>query len=630
MNKRQKALLMRILASALLFLVGLLLPEGIPQIVALLAAYLVVGFDVLKKAGENILRGRVFDENFLMTLATLGAVAIGEYPEAGAVMLFYQTGELFQSYAVHKSRKSISALMDIRPDTADVERNGQIETLPPEAVAVNEVIVIKAGARVPLDGIVIEGASSLNTSALTGESLPRDVTVGDEVISGCVNHAGLLRIRVTKPYSESTVARILDLVENAGDKKAQVESFITRFARVYTPGVVAAAVLLFLLPPLFFGGAWRDWGVRALNFLVVSCPCALVISVPLSFFGGLGGASKMGILIKGSNYLEALSQAETAVFDKTGTLTQGAFHVTAIHPDAMDEGQLLALAATVESYSEHPISLSIRQHYRGTLHPEELSDVMETAGLGISARYQGEAVYAGNEKLMAAIGVAVPHCPHTGTVVHIAKEKAYLGHIVIADEIKPGAKAAIAALRAEGIQKIVMLTGDSPAVAADVAEKAGIDEFYAQLLPAQKVERVEAMLQKTSKNGKLLFVGDGINDAPVLARADIGVAMGALGSDAAVEAADVVLMDDNPERLSLAVKISRKTLFIVRQNIAFALGIKGLVLVLSALGMASMWMAVFADVGVSVLAILNAMRALSTTGLHPSQESGLDQANAAE
>ena len=610
MNKQQKTDLLRILFSGLLLLIGLVFCSGLPRILILLAAYLLVGFDVLKRAIENIIRGQIFDENFLMTLATLGAIAIGEYPEAVAVMFLYQIGELFQSYAVHKSRRSISALMDIRPDTAEVERDGVVSTVSPEEVGVGETILIKAGARIPLDGIVLEGTSSLDTAALTGESLPRNVTAGDEVISGCINQTGLLRVRVAKVYQESTVAKILDLVENASDKKARVESFITRFARIYTPCVVLAAALLFLLPPLLFGGSWRDWGERSLNFLVVSCPCALVISVPLSFFGGLGGASKNGILIKGSNYLEVLAQAETVVFDKTGTLTYGTFRVTVVHPDKVSEDELLRLAAAAESYSEHPISRSIRAYYHGSIDKEDLSDVTEIAGLGVSVRYQDSHIHVGNEKLMASIGIAPPDCPHTGTIIHVAKNHAYLGHIVIADEIKKGAKEALHALRQEGVKTIVMLTGDSNAVAQEVAAALGIDQFYAQLLPADKVTHVEALLKKQSSKGKLLFVGDGINDAPVLSRADAGVAMGALGSDAAVEAADVVLMDDQPEKLALALRIARKTLGIARQNIVFALGVKGLVLLLSALGFASIWMAVFADVGVSILAILNAMRAM--------------------
>ncbi|MEA5013105.1 MAG: heavy metal translocating P-type ATPase [Candidatus Limiplasma sp.] len=612
MTRTHRRNLFRILLSAAMLLAAvLLLPEGgLPRLILLILAYLAVGWDVLKEAGEHILHGQVFDENFLMSLATLGAFAIGEYPEAVAVMLFYQIGEWFQSLAVHRSRKSISALMDIRPDVANLERDGDILTLSPEEVSVDDIIVIKPGERVPLDGVVLEGTSALNTAALTGESLPRDVMAGDEVISGCVNLSGLLRVKVTKPYGESTVAKILDLVENASDKKAKTESFITRFALVYTPLVVIAAVLLFVIPPLVSGGGWSLWGYRALSFLVVSCPCALVISVPLSFFGGIGGASKQGILVKGSNYLEALAKADTVVFDKTGTLTHGVFHVTVIHPDEISPQELLRIAATVESYSGHPISRSIRAHYQGEADPQGLKEVREIAGQGVSALLEGRRVYAGNEKLMDSIGVALPDCPHVGTVVHVAQEGEYLGHIVIADEIKPGSAQAIRELKKAGVRQSVMLTGDSQAVAQDVASKLGIDRTYAQLLPAQKVEHVEALLAEKSRGGQLLFVGDGINDAPVLSRADVGVAMGALGSDAAVEAADVVLMDDNPQKLPLAISIARKTLSIARQNIVFALAVKFLVLILAAVGVANMWMAVFADVGVTFIAVLNAMRAL--------------------
>lgn len=615
MNRTQKRDLGRIVASGILLIVAIfLLPEGWPRLVAFLAAYLIVGLDVLKAAGEGILRGQVFNENFLMALATLGAMVIGEYPEAVTVMFLYQIGELFQSYAVHKSRKSISDLMDIRPDTATVERDGRTITLSPEDVAVGEILVIKPGDRVPLDGVVLEGTSTLDTAALTGESLPRTAFVGSEVISGCVNQSGLLRVRAGKPYGESTVAKILDLVENASDKKARTESFITRFARIYTPVVVIAAVLLFLLPPLFFGGDWSDWALRALSFLVVSCPCALVISVPLSFFGGIGGASKRGILVKGSNFLEALAKADIVVFDKTGTLTRGVFQVTVIHPDEVSEEELLRLAATVESYSQHPISRSIREYYPGPVDAGALSEVREIAGQGVSVKYHGKTIYAGNEKLMDSIGVTLPDCPHTGTVVHIARDDEYLGHIVIADEPKPSSAQAIAGLKRQGVRKTVMLTGDSQAVAREVAEQLHMDAVYAGLLPAQKVEHVEALLNEKAKGGQLVFVGDGINDAPVLTRADVGVAMGALGSDAAVEAADVVLMDDNPEKLVLAVSIARKTLRIARQNIIFALAVKAAALILVALGLANMWMAVFADVGVTIIAVLNAMRALRTEG----------------
>ncbi len=611
MTREQEIVLIRILVSAVLLAVALVFfPEGsIPRWVILMLAYFTMSYDVLKEAGGNILRGQVFDENFLMSIASIGAIVIGEYPEAVAVMLFYQVGELFQSYSVQKSRKSISSLMDIRPDTADVEREGQLLTVSPEDVHVGEAIVVKAGERVPLDGIILEGTSTLNTSALTGESLPRDVTVHDEVISGCINQSGLLRVKVTKPYGESTVAKILDLVENASDKKSRVESFITRFARVYTPVVVVAAVLLFLAPSLVTGD-WLNWGTRALSFLVVSCPCALVISVPLSFFGGIGAASKRGILFKGSNYLVARSKADIVVLDKTGTLTHGVFHVTVIHPDEISQQELLRITATVESYSDHPISRSIRAHFRGPVDKETLSDVQEIAGQGISAVMEGHTIYAGNDKLMGAIHVALPDCPHIGTVVHVARDHHYLGHIVISDEIKEGSAAAIQDLRQEGVRQTVMLTGDSQAVADDVAVKLGLDQVFAGLLPAQKVEHVETLLTQKVRGGQLLFVGDGINDAPVLTRADVGIAMGAMGSDAAVEAADVVLMDDNPTKLPLAIQIARKTMGIAQQNIIFALGVKALVLILAAAGIAGLWMAVFADVGVSLLAVLNAMRAM--------------------
>lgn len=611
MSRKQKQTLMTIVVAAVIFIVALLVSQPVFRLILFIVAYLLSGFSVLKEAGENIIHGEIFDENFLMSIATLGALAIGEYPEAVAVMLLYQTGELFQSYALGKSRKSISALMDIRPDIAHVERNSETVTVSPEEVAVGEVIVVKPGERVPLDGVVLEGNSALNTAALTGESLPRDVTVGDDVVSGCVNQGGLLRVRASKPYGESTVAKILDLVENASAKKAKTEAFITRFARIYTPLVCAAALLLFLLPPLIAGGGWRVWGERALSFLVVSCPCALVISVPLTFFGGIGGASRNGILVKGSNYLEQLASAETVVFDKTGTLTEGSFKVSLIHPDQVTEQELLKLAATVESYSDHPISRSIRAQYHLPVDSDGLTNVKEIAGQGVSAELHGRTLFAGNQKLMDAIGVATPNCPHEGsTVVHVARDGVYLGHIVISDEIKPGSKAAIVALKGEGVRKTVMLTGDMQAVADQVGRELGLTEVHAQLLPADKVHQVEMLLSQSSPKGKLVFVGDGVNDAPVLTRADVGVAMGALGSDAAVEAADVVLMDDDPRKLPLAIRIARHTLKIARQNITFALAVKLGVLALVAVGLANMWLAVFADVGVSLLAILNATRAL--------------------
>ena len=615
MSHRQKRDLLRIAVAAVLFLAGLLVPDETVRLILFLLAYLTVGLDVLKEAGEGIVHGQLFDENFLMSIATLGAMVVGEYPEAVAVMLLYHVGELFQSYAVGKSRASIASLMDIRPETAAVERDGGVVTVDPEEVAVGEVFVLKAGDRVPLDGVVLEGTSALNTAALTGESMPRDVAPGDEVISGCINQTGLLRVRATKLYTDSTVARILDLVENASDKKARVETFITRFARVYTPAVCGAALLLFLIPSLFVDGRWADWGMRALSFLVVSCPCALVISVPLSFFGGIGGAGKRGILVKGSNYLEALAKADIVVFDKTGTLTRGVFHVTVVHPDQISEEELLRIAATVENASDHPIGRSICAGYHGELALDQLTGVRELPGAGMSAVLEGATVSVGNEKLMRSLGVELPDCPHAGTVVHVARDGAYLGHIVISDQIKEGSQEAIASLKHEGVRRTVILTGDSQAVAQDVAAKLGVDEAHAQLLPAQKVEQVERLLNEKKPGGTLVFAGDGINDAPVLTRADVGVAMGALGSDAAVEAADVVLMDDDPRKLATAIRISRRTLAITRQSIVFALAVKLLVLVLVAAGVANMWWAVFADVGVSVLAILNAMRALRVDGL---------------
>jgi Cd2+/Zn2+-exporting ATPase len=614
LTRKQKRTLVFIIAAAALFIASFFLSGGWLKTVLLLTAYAAVGWEVLREAAQNILRGEVFDENFLMAVATIGALVIGEYPEAVAVMLLYQIGEFFQRYALGKSRKSIAGLMDIRPDIANVERDGSLLRVSPEDVQVGEVLVVKPGERVPLDGVVLAGTSSLNTAALTGESLPRDVSVGDEVISGTVNVSGLLRIRATKVYGDSTVARILDLVENASAKKARVENFITRFARVYTPLVCGLALLLFVLPPLLSGVGWRMWGERALSFLVVSCPCALVISVPLTFFGGIGGASRNGILVKGSNYLELLAGAEVVVFDKTGTLTEGSFHVTVVHPELVSEQELLRLAATVESYSDHPISRSIRAHYRHPVSADGLSDMREIAGEGVSATLNGETVYAGNQKLMDRIGVLPTVCPHIGTLVHVAQNGLYIGHIVIADQIKPTSREAIAALRRAGVRKTVMLTGDTKAVADQVAAELGLDEAWAQLLPEGKVEKVESLLAQMRGKGKLVFVGDGVNDAPVLTRADVGVAMGALGSDAAVEAADVVLMDDDPRKLALGVLIARRTLAIARQNIVFALGVKALTLALVALGFANMWLAVFADVGVSLLAILNASRALRTKG----------------
>lgn len=613
MSKKQKRMLFRVLASAVLFAVALLLPtEGWLRLFTFLIPYAVIAWDVLWRAVRNIAHGQVFDENFLMSLATEGALATGEYPEAVFVMLFYQVGELFQSYAVDQSRKSITSLMDIRPDYANIEVDGQLRQVDPEDVAVGDTIVIKAGERIPLDGVVLEGTSNVDTAALTGESLPREAQPGDDVISGCVNLSGLLRVRVTKAFEESTVAKILDLVENSSSKKAKAENFITKFARYYTPAVVLAAVALALLPPLFTSIQWVDSIQRALNFLVVSCPCALVISVPLSFFGGIGGASKNGILVKGGNYLEVLAKTELVVFDKTGTLTRGVFNVTAIHPDHCGEAQLLELAALAESYSDHPISRSLKEAYGKELDASRVSNVEELSGRGVRATVDGRQICAGNDKLMEDIGVSWHPCHRVGTTVHVASDGVYLGHIVISDEVKPDAKEAITALKACGVRRTVMLTGDAKAVGESVAQELGLDEVHTQLLPADKVTRVEALLGEVSPKGALAFVGDGINDAPVLSRADIGIAMGGLGSDAAIEAADIVLMDDKPSKLADAIRIARRTLAIVRQNIVFALAVKFLVLALSAAGVANMWEAVFADVGVSVIAILNAMRALKT------------------
>ena len=616
MTRKQKKMLVRIFASAVLLIAAVLIPyEGALRFLLFLPAYFVIGWDVLWRAAKNIIHGQVFDENFLMALATVGAFCTGffgkgEYPEAVFVMLFYQVGELFQSYAVGKSRKSISALMDIRPDYANVERDGGLCRVDPEEVQVGDVIVIKPVEKAPLDGVVLEGRSSLNTSALTGESLPREVEPGDDVISGCINLNGLIRVQVTKVFGESTVAKILDLVENSSSKKAKAENFITKFARYYTPIVVVSAVLLAVAPPLFTGGNWAEWVERALIFLVVSCPCALVISVPLSFFGGIGGASRDGILVKGGNFLEILSDTEIVVFDKTGTLTKGVFNVTAIHPDRYSEGELLELAALAESYSDHPISRSLKDAYGMEIDAARVSDVEELSGRGVKAQVDGRLVCAGNDKLMEEIGVTWHPCHRVGTTVHVAVNGEYAGHIVISDELKPDAAEAVASLKRAGVRKTVMLTGDAKAVGESVAKELGIDEVHAGLLPGDKVDRVEALLREKSERGKLAFVGDGINDAPVLSRADIGIAMGALGSDAAIEAADIVLMDDKPSKLAEAMKISKRTLRIVRQNIVFALAVKAAVLVLSAFGLSNMWEAVFADVGVSVLAILNASRAL--------------------
>lgn len=608
-------MLVRIFISAVLFLAVVLMPlNGIERIAAFIVPYLVIGWDVLWKAIRNIAHGQIFDENFLMALATVGAFGTGEFPEAVAVMLFYQVGEWFQGYAVGRSRQSIAKLMDIRPDYANIEQNGKLVEVDPEEVSIGQTIVIKAGERIPLDGIVLEGKSTVDTAALTGESLPRDVDPGDDVISGCINQNGLLRVRVTKEFGESTVAKILDLVENASAKKAKAENFITKFARYYTPCVVIGAVLLALVPPLIVGG-WTMWIQRALIFLVISCPCALVISVPLSFFGGIGGASKCGILVKGGNYLEVLAKTQTVVFDKTGTLTKGVFNVTAIHPEQCSEAELLEMAAYAESYSDHPISRSLKEAYAEEIDALRVSQVEEISGRGVHATIDGKRVCVGNDKLMENIGVSWHPCHRVGTTVHVAIDGVYAGHIVISDEIKQDAAKAIRQLKAEGVEKTVMLTGDAKAVGESVAKELGLDEVYTQLLPADKVEKVEQLLNHRQGNGKLAFVGDGINDAPVLSRADLGIAMGAMGSDAAIEAADVVLMDDQPSKIATAIRIAKKTLGIVKQNIVFALAIKGLFLIMGAFGVANMWEAVFADVGVAIIAILNAMRALKVETL---------------
>ncbi len=619
MTKKQKKMLIRILCSFVLLvaaaIVEKLLPDALPQwgwLLVFLAPYLLIGYDVLKEAVESIFHGQMLDEHFLMMVATVGALCVGELEEAVAVMLFYQVGELFQSYAVGKSRKSISALMDIRPDYANIERDGKLEQVDPEEIQVGDIIVVKAGEKVPLDGVVMEGKTTLSTAALTGESLPRDAAEGDEIISGCVNISGLIRVRVTKPFSESTVSRILELVENASNKKTRTERFITRFARIYTPAVVGAAVLLAILPPLVLHGGWSDWIYRALTFLVVSCPCALVISVPLSFFGGIGGASSKGILVKGSNYIEALAHCETVVFDKTGTLTEGSFQVTAVHPDAVDEKELLRLAAAAESYSDHPISLSLKAACHDSIDSKLVTNVHEIAGKGVQAEFEGHTLSVGNGKLMESLGMEEHKCHKVGTIVHVAMDGKYLGHIVISDVIKPDAAKAIADLKACGVQRTVMLTGDRGEVAQNVVQQLKLDDVKAELMPQGKVEAVEELLKTKNPKSTLAFVGDGINDAPVLSRADIGIAMGALGSDAAIEAADVVLMDDQPSKIAEAIRISRKTMGIAMQNIVFALAVKAVVLAMTAFGAANMWWAVFADVGVSVIAILNAMRALRT------------------
>ena len=620
MTKKQKKMLVRIILTAVMLAALYVIPvTGWLRLALYLAAYAVIGYDILRKAGRGILNGRVFDENFLMAVATVGAFALaiyeksGDYNEAIAVMLFYQIGELFQSYAVGKSRKNISALMDIRPDYANIEQNGQLVRVDPDEVAVGTVIVVQPGEKIPLDGIVAEGSSTLNTSALTGESLPRDAHQGDEVISGCINMTGVLKIRTTKVFGESTVSKILELVENSSSRKSRSEDFIAKFARIYTPVVCYSALALAVLPPVIrlaggMDGQWEQWVYRALTFLVTSCPCALVVSIPLSFFAGIGGASKEGILIKGSNYLETLSQVKCVVFDKTGTLTRGVFEVTAVHHSEMDEAKLLEYAALAECASSHPISKSLQRAYGKPIDRSRVTDVQERSGHGVTAKVDGVSVAAGNSKLMEQLGIPYHDCRSVGTIIHMAVDGQYAGHIVISDVVKPHAKEAIAALHRAGVEKTVMLTGDVKKVADAVASELGVDEVHSDLLPADKVGKVEELLRQ--QHGKLAFVGDGINDAPVLGRADIGIAMGAMGSDAAIEAADIVLMDDEPMQIAKAIKISRKCIGIVYQNIVFALVVKFACLVLVAVGLADMWAAIFADVGVMVLAVLNAIRAL--------------------
>ena len=638
MNKKQKKWLKRILLALAIFFTVMALDElgvlagtfGEPgalyaSFALYLIPYLIAGHDVLLKAWRNIRRGEAFDESFLMAVATIGAFAMIFFPETephmaegAAVMLFYQVGELFQSYAVGKSRKSIAAMMDIAPDYANIERNGELVEVDPDEVQVGDIIVVKPGERVPIDGVVVDGTSQLDTAALTGESVPRRIEVGGEVISGCINMTGVLRIRTTKLFGASTVSRLLELAENASEKKARTENFITRFARVYTPIVTLAAVAITVVPPLLGMGAWADWILRGLTFLVVSCPCALVISVPLSFFGGIGGASRLGILVKGSNYLEALAQVDTVVFDKTGTLTSGTFGVVGVHPAGnIDGDQLLAMAAHAEAFSDHPIALSVKKAYLDeapadsgrTIDQARIEEAAEESGHGVKATVDGHAVLVGNDKLMYAHGISCPDCELTGTILHVAIDGSYAGHIVIADVVKDDAEQAIADLHAAGVERCVMLTGDREEVARAVASKLGLDEYHAQLLPGDKVEQVERILD--SARGNLAFVGDGINDAPVLTRADVGIAMGAMGSDAAIEAADIVLMDDKPSNIARAIRVARKTMRIVHQNIVFAIGVKLLILALAAVGVASMWLAVFGDVGVAVIAILNAMRAMN-------------------
>ena len=621
MNKKQKKMLIRIIIAAVLIVVFSLLPaEGYLRFVLFMIPYLVIGYDILKKAFKGILNKQVFDENFLMAVATVGAILLGDYSEGVAVMLFYQIGELFQSYAVGKSRRNISELMDIRPDYANIEKDGTLEQVDPDEVEIGTIIVVQPGEKVPIDGVITEGTSTLNTSALTGESLPRDAKAGDEVISGCINMTGLLKIRTTKEFGESTVSKILELVENSSSRKSKSENFISKFAKYYTPAVCYGALALAFIPPIVLlimgkSAMWGDWIYRALTFLVISCPCALVISIPLSFFAGIGGASNQGILVKGSNYLETPAQTKYVVFDKTGTMTQGVFEVSGIHHNEMPDEKLLEYAALAECSSSHPISKSLQKAYGKPIDRNRVTDIEEISGNGVIAKVDGISVAAGNTKLMNRLGIAYQDCHHVGTVVHMAIDGKYAGHILISDIIKPHAKEAIAELKKAGISKTVMLTGDSKRVADQVAGELGIQEVYSELLPADKVSRVEELLNQKSEKAKLAFVGDGINDAPVLSRADIGIAMGALGSDAAIEAADIVLMDDDPLKISKAIKIARKCIRIVYENIYFAIGIKILCLILGALGIANMWVAIFADVGVMILAVLNAIRTLFVKNL---------------
>ena len=622
MNKKQKKVLVRIIAASVIMAVLSALPlSGGIRFALFLIPYLIIGYDILKKAAKGILNRQIFDENFLMAAATIGAILLGEYTEGVAVMLFYQIGELFQSYAIGKSRKNISELMDIRPDYANIERNGSVEQADPDEVGTGSVILVRPGEKVPIDGVIIEGASSLNTGALTGESLPREVSQGDEVISGCINMTGVLRIRTTKEFGESTVSKILDLVENASSRKSRSENFISRFARVYTPAVCYGALALALVPPLLnlfvFGmpPQWGMWVYRALTFLVISCPCALVISIPLSFFAGIGGAGNAGVLVKGSNYLEALASAKYVAFDKTGTMTQGVFEVNGIHHSKIPEDKLLELAALAELYSSHPISKSLKKAYGKEPDKSRVSDVEEIGGNGVTAKVDGRAVAVGNGRLMERMGISYRECTQAGTVVHIAVEGSYMGHILISDRLKPHAKEAVAQLKKSGIENLVMLTGDSRAAAEQTAGELGIKTVFSELLPEDKVSKTEELLALKSAKEKLAFVGDGINDAPVLSRADIGIAMGALGSDAAIEAADVVLMDDDPLKIAKAIRIARKCIRIVYENIYFAIGVKLLCLLLGALGIANMWLAIFADVGVAALAVLNAIRALFVKNL---------------